>query len=53
METVTVAEEELTTMKYVNASKELTVEEINSFFFYEVSWHRLKSNILYTYFGLK
>lgn len=37
METVTVAEEELTTMKYVNATTEFTVEEINSFFFYEVS----------------
>ncbi|KAL4120949.1 hypothetical protein QTP88_013546 [Uroleucon formosanum] len=35
METVTVAEEELTTMKYVNASKDFTVQEINSFFFYE------------------
>lgn len=37
METVTVAEEELTTMKYVNATPEFTKEEINSFFFYEVS----------------
>ncbi|KAE9538804.1 hypothetical protein AGLY_005386 [Aphis glycines] len=35
METVTVAEEELTTMKYVNATPEFTKEEINSFFFYE------------------
>ncbi|XP_015370069.1 PREDICTED: cardioacceleratory peptide receptor-like [Diuraphis noxia] len=37
METVTVTEEELTTMKYVNATTEFTVEEINSFFFYEVN----------------
>lgn len=53
METVTFAEEELTTMKYVNESNLFTVEEINSFFFYEVSWCRLKSDIFYTYFDLK
>ncbi|XP_060850559.1 cardioacceleratory peptide receptor isoform X1 [Rhopalosiphum padi] len=35
METITVAEEELTTMKYVNATPEFTDVEINSFFFYE------------------
>jgi hypothetical protein len=37
METITVAEEELTTLKYVNATPEFTDVEINSFFFYEVS----------------
>jgi len=37
METVTVVEEELTTQKYVNMTL-ITAEEINSFYFYEVSW---------------
>jgi len=38
METVTVIKDELTTQMYANVSKAFTDEEINSFYFYEVSW---------------